>query len=75
VVFRLLGRLLVVGLLWALWPGASRGEAAASVCACLAAGCAIAAGLQQESIESAELNRWFEACFLVVIAALILVLS
>jgi hypothetical protein len=73
--FRLLGRLLAVGLLWALWPGVSRGEAAASVCACLAAACAIAAVLQDEPIKRAELNRWFEAFMLLVIAALILVLS
>jgi hypothetical protein len=75
VVFRLLGRLLVVGLFWARRPGASRGEAASGVCSCLAAGCVIAAVLHHQPINSAELNRRFEAVMLLVIGALILVLS
>jgi hypothetical protein len=72
---RLCGRLLVVGALWALWPGASAGAAAAAVCVCLAAGCAVAAVLRHEPIRDTELNRWFEAFILVIVAALIFDLS
>ena len=65
----------MVGALWALWPGSSRREATAALCICLAAGCAIAAALQHESIKSATLNRWFEGFILALVAALVLVLS
>jgi hypothetical protein len=72
---RLFGRLLVVWALWAFWPRVSRGDAAAVLCVCLAAGCAVAAVLQGEPMVSTELNRWFEALILFVVAAFILVLS
>ncbi len=70
---RLCGRLLVVVALWVVWPGPFRAEAVAALCACLAVGCGVAAGLRKEPFMSAALNRWFEAVILVLVAALIVI--